>query len=431
VNLRNRFKSVRSIVDYTVIEAILLIVVFLMAISYIYQVAENDGYEYLHVETKEIKDQISLQIISDRENLQTMANLAAKLYKDGEDYSLLFNSFKAIGLIENIGILNPDNRFETKMGSIDATGILSFQEEALKETYVSGLEEDITRPGEKVVRSSVPIVVGGKTVGMLYGVMEIDSFKLKYKMQADNKSSQLYIIDRETGDFIIDTWHNNLENITILKDRKYNKDFTYEKISGDILEGKSGYSSFESKVFEGIAYVHYSPMDIKGWQIMLIKSEDTVFSNAHTIRNIFFVAFLLITLIMVAYIILMFNTERKNSDLNLYSSEIRKLLLTVNQQIDVIKSALEKITIFSRSRSAFFVDTEGEDYNYILNKHKKYLLKGDDREFFVLTLLNYAEKYKKEKNINIIPTGIDTDRFKSSNFDKLEINKLNQHNFYK
>jgi len=33
-------------------------------------------------------------------------------------------------------------------------------------------------------------------------------------------------------------------------------------------------------------------------------------------------------------------------------------------------------------------------------------------------------KYGIERDINIIPTGIDTDRFKSSNFDKLEINKL-------
>ena len=40
----------------------------------------------LHIQTKQIKDDLTLQIKSDRENLVTMSHFAAKLYADGENY---------------------------------------------------------------------------------------------------------------------------------------------------------------------------------------------------------------------------------------------------------------------------------------------------------------------------------------------------------
>ena len=110
-------KSKQHNILYTFVTAILLCAVFLAMVSYLYNKTEEEEYETLHVQTKQIKDDIILQLTSDRENLATMANFAAKLYSDGEDYSLLFESFKSIGMIENIGILNADNTFATKAGS--------------------------------------------------------------------------------------------------------------------------------------------------------------------------------------------------------------------------------------------------------------------------------------------------------------------------
>ena len=64
------------------------------------------------------------------------ASAAAKLYLDGGDYSLMFDSFKPIGLISNIGILTPDNTFITKKGTVDLTGQISFEEEAARGDFL-------------------------------------------------------------------------------------------------------------------------------------------------------------------------------------------------------------------------------------------------------------------------------------------------------
>ena len=91
-------------VVYTVVTAVLICAVFLTMVNFFYVEAENEANEMLHLQTKQIKDDLTLQIKSDKENLVTMAHFAAKLYTDGESYDRMFESFEPIGLISNIGI---------------------------------------------------------------------------------------------------------------------------------------------------------------------------------------------------------------------------------------------------------------------------------------------------------------------------------------
>ena len=116
-------------VAYTLLTFVLLVALFLALAVHLYPQADNRAMETLHEQTKQIKDDLTLQMLSDRENLATMANFAAKLYLDGDDYSLMFESFKPIGLISNIGILSADNTFTTKNGTVNLDGQISFEEE--------------------------------------------------------------------------------------------------------------------------------------------------------------------------------------------------------------------------------------------------------------------------------------------------------------
>ena len=174
----------------------------------------------LHIQTKQIKDDLTLQLKSDRENLVTMANFAAKLYADGEHYGIMFDSFKPIGLFSNIGILKSDNTFVTKAGSIDLSGKISFADEAKRGEYISGRIEDLTRAGKEIIRSAVPIKVGGQTVGILYGVIHLDTIGKKYNQMAKELNAQLFVYDKETGKFVIDTIDKNPGELSQLKTRE-------------------------------------------------------------------------------------------------------------------------------------------------------------------------------------------------------------------
>jgi len=70
-------KSGQPNILYTILTAILICAVFLMMVSFFYTEAEDEAYEMLHIQTKQIKDDLTLQIKSDRENLFTMSHFAA------------------------------------------------------------------------------------------------------------------------------------------------------------------------------------------------------------------------------------------------------------------------------------------------------------------------------------------------------------------
>lgn len=381
----------------TIITVILLCTVFLTMVRYFYKSAESEAYEDLYAQTKQIKDDMELQLLSDRENLATMANFAAKLYADGESYNLLFESFKPIGLIENIGILNPNDTFVTKAGSINLDGRISFEEEKEKGEYISGRVQDLTRDHYEIIRSAVPVKIGDDVVGILYGVIKLDVIGEKYTKMAKELDAQLFVCDKESGNLVIDTIHDKPGNISFLKDREYNKGYSYEKM----MESDKGYTSFVSAYTGEDLYVHYSTLEDVGWRITLARYESQVFAKTHNISQILLIVFLFMGIIMVLYTLLLMASEKRRNYAMVCASNIRKLLLEINQQQNNISQALKQVCLFARSRSAIFFDTDGEDYNYSMPEFEHILLCGEEKKYFISEILHYAAELHKVNKATI------------------------------
>jgi len=303
-------KTRRNKVIYTVLAVVTLCTILVMMTRYVYLEAEDNGFEMLHVATSEIKEDLNLQMVSDRENLYTIANMAAKLYSDGENFQLLFDSFEPIGLIHNIGILQSDNTFLTKNGKVEVSkSELDFEQESQREAYVSGRVRDLTHPEHRIVRSAVPVTVNGETVAVLYGMIELDVINKKYEEYAVAREADLYVLERGNGNIIIDTLHEELDNISTFKMSDYKKGFSYELLMADLHNGNSGYSAFMSGTAGESFYAHYAPLKIGDWQIMLSKPERIVFKEARELMNVLITMFMAAIGIMVLYLLLIFTGE--------------------------------------------------------------------------------------------------------------------------
>jgi hypothetical protein len=354
----------------------------------------------LHIQTKQIKDDLTLQIKSDRENLITMANFAAKLYSDGESYDIMFESFKPIGLFSNIGILNSENLFITKKGTVDLNGKISFDDEAERGEYISGRIPDLTRDGEEIIRSAVPIVSDGKTVGILYGVVKLKTIGEKYKNMAKELDAQLFVYDRESGKFVIDTISDNPGELSEFKNRKYNDGYSYE----ELISTDKGYTSFESIFIDETLYAHYSTIEDFDWGIMLGRYESQVFAKTYEISKLLTISFVITMLIVVAYLSLVIGMEKRRMSVTVQASTIRKMLLEINQQKTGLLDALRKLQEYSMSRSAFFADADGEDNRYVLPALKDVALSGEPRKYFMSQLFRYAASYysKNQSTVGFI-----------------------------
>ncbi len=395
-NGKKRHKQ--STIIHTVVTAVLLCAVFLTTVSAFYTGAEDEAYEMLHIQTKQIKDDLVLQIKSDRENLITMANFAAKLYADGEGYDRMFASFKPIGLFSNIGILNPDNTFVTKVGKVDLGGKITFAHESARGAYISGRVPDLTREGKEIIRSAVPIKVDDETVGILYGVIHLETIGEKYKNMASELDAQLFVYDKDSGKFVIDTINEPPGALSQFAKRKYNDGYSYE----ELITSDKGYSSFKSILTGEDLYVHYSTIEDFDWGIMLARYESQVFAETHAISVLLLVSFASIVLIIAAYLCFVLKRERSRAQITTHASGIRKLLLEVNQQQGNVVTALKTIRTISGARSAFFLDTDGEEYHDVLPTLKASLLSGEERKYLISELLRYAANLR---NVNSSAVG--------------------------
>ena len=389
-----RKKRKHSNILYTVITALLICAVFLTVVNFFYTQAEDEAYEMLHIQTKQIKDDIILQLKSDRENLVTMANFAARLYDDGKPYDRMFDSFEPIGLISNIGILNPDNTFVTKMGTTDLSGKISFAEEVQRGEYISGRIKDLTRDNFEIVRSAVPIEVNNEVVGILYGVIRLEKINEKYKLMAQELDAQLFVYEKESGNFIIDSLHEDLGNVSALENRKYNDGYSYDAM----ISTDKGYTAFKSIYKDENMHLHYSTIEDFKWVIMLARYDSQVFAKAHTITSFMSVTFWFMILVIIVYFILILKSERRDSSIAKNASKTRKQLLEINQKPENITVALKNVMELSCARSALFVDTEGEDFLLVDEKYENHILSGEDKKYFVSELFRYALEFKSSNN---------------------------------
>ena len=381
---------------FTGITILLVCAVFLFMVGYFYARAESDATEVLHIQTKQIKDDIHLQIVSDRENLSTMASFASKLYRDGEGYGLLFESFKPIGLIKNIGILSRGDILSTKAGAIDLSGQLSFEEEKERCTYISGRVPDLTRDDYEMIRSAVPIVVNGETVGILYGAIDLSSLKDRYNEMAQTLDAQLFVYEAESGDLLVDTIHEELGSISFLKDRQYNES-SYEQM----VATESGFTSFRSAYRPENMILHYSPIYDLGWKIALARYDSQVFAQTHELTHRFTIVFSLMVIIMGTYVWMLMRAERRINRITETASDIRKILMETSEHASHIEDAIEQVCLFTQARSAVFFDTDGEKCHCFKPGYQGKIISGENRVRFNGELLKYADELYRTNGLAI------------------------------
>lgn len=394
-----------NILYNTVVALILICTVFAALMSFFYQYAKNKAYDELRAEAIYIEKDLSIRIKADRRNLINLANFAATLYADGRTYDIMLESFEPIGLVTNIGILTPDNIFITKDGSMDLNGKISFEDEAKKGEYISGRMTDLTIGKRKIIRCAAPIVSGGKTVGILYGGISIDTISGKYEEYVDELNAQLFVYDKETGKFIVDTLNETPSELSMFVNKEYAKDHHYR----DFLTKESGFSSFKSTFNDENIYVYFSSLENVNWGIILGRYESDLFKEMQITTGAMMLALWAMLFIIIVYFLIFIRNEKKKSAVMRTGSEIKKLLLEINQSPENISKSLRLIAEASEARSAMFMYERGETHDYLGVNEDKMIITGAYRKQYKSELFRYASLKKDKDKTNICVIDISTD----------------------
>ncbi len=243
-------------------------------------------------------------------------NAAADILADSEAFDKdsikeTMATFNPLIETMQIRILMPDNTIIQPNGTdTDGNGWISFDEIAARGEHVSNRITGVMDKGTMVLRHYVPIVKDGKTVAVLYGVTRL--VDLPGTMNIDNiynASASVYIIDAENGDFILDTWHETLGNLSDYPAQPTKNGMKWDEKMQELMSGKTGYVVFQANDPVEWQYLYYTPAGINNWVIAVSVSEEDAFKNLYEIRQVL----LIVAAFIVFTVCLYYLWVRKNA----------------------------------------------------------------------------------------------------------------------
>lgn len=349
------------------------VILLVAALSYLLVCWINDReeqkcFDRLYEEAADLAENIENGAKNDREELELLAEIIAD-YDDisAERLWSVLDSFSVVGLMSRIEILMPDNTILMKGGQrLDAGADVSFEEEAARGAYISGREEDMDEDGGYIVRNCVPIVKDGETVAILRGIIDLETLPEDIGLKPYDGEAAVYIIEGKTGNFLMDTWHNELGNIWELGERRMASGYDHEQLKKGVTEGKSNCVVFVSKTIGKYLYFYYTPMEINDWRLALSVPKDVAFKEADEIHKVMNLFMMLEAICFIIYFIWMLrNTRRemeeKQRQMNTvnYIYDVQKLLFNAHESRESIIKVLEEISrIISADNVAFWIVNE-------------------------------------------------------------------------
>ena len=265
---------------------------------------------------------------------------------DIEDTQAIMQTVSPLLETMQVRVLLPDNRVLLPDGGIvDAAGSenISFEEEAPLGEHISNRVKSLS--GESyLLRHYVPIEQDGEVAALLYGVTQLKD--LHQSLNIDNiynASARVYIIDTKTGDFLLDTRHEEPGNIADysveVSPRETKGDKTWSQYTESLINLESGYVVYRTSETDGWEYMYYAPAGINEWSIAVAVPEKEAFSSVFAVQRVCFY----LGIFMAATIILYYMWVRNNA---------RRIMQRAVEQA-VLTEKLQKAEAADRAKSVF------------------------------------------------------------------------------
>ncbi len=205
-------------------------------------------------------------------------------------------------IFERIDVIMPDNTLLTQSGEvINTVGNTPFEELVAKGSHITKRE---TSPfsGKEVFYYITPIERNNEVIGMLCGTLDCETFSEIFEVYTYRGKSQLFLIDQETGDYLMDTWHDSLGNVSDAPPRRIPDSDETLDMAAPILAGESTRMVFISRTNNLPSYQYTTSIDKYGWTICVALQEDVVFSNLNNLRSVLLQVGLLELLLICAFV---------------------------------------------------------------------------------------------------------------------------------
>ena len=263
------------------------------------------SFDELTTATKELAKDINNATRTDQTILSAMAELIAGQDEDDLDSVLrIMNTFSLDKtFVSTVVLLRPDGTLLLTDGArYDVSDTFDFETEAARGAYISDRVTSYFAPEKLVVRNVAPVKRDGETIAILYGVVLLQELSRNYQIDLYNGNAVLLLVDGNNGDILLDTWHDSLGNLSELRGRKMLKGYTYEEAMKKIPNGIGGDMCTVSQSTGLTIYLHYEPVGINNWSVVLGVSEGEALAGTRGVVQTLSVMTLIVTALLLSYL---------------------------------------------------------------------------------------------------------------------------------
>lgn len=298
-------KRVGMMVAVTLLTGVLLFCSVFFLVRRANREITQRSFDELATATRQIAKDLVDAANADQTILSAMAELIAG--HDERDNDAVLRIMKSFSLSETfvstVALLRPDGTLLLTDGTrYDVSGAFDFETEAARGAYISDRVTSYFAPEKLVVRNVVPVVRDGETVAILYGVVPLQELSRNYQIDPYNGNAFLLLVDGNNGDILLDTWHDSLGNISELCGRKMLKGYTYEEAMKKIPNGIGGDMCTVSRSTGLTVYLHYEPVGINNWSVVLGVSEAEALAGTRDVVQTLSMMAIIVTALLLSYL---------------------------------------------------------------------------------------------------------------------------------
>ncbi len=355
-NKKGTFTHIVNIVTIAII-----VECFLCALMAVRLYAKEDCYNRIEEATLQAAEMTKKAIDDSKEKLNVFSNMiAANAKNTNNDLLMHMKNFCDTQNFSSVCIHKADGSVVCHEGGLHENVKLPSFEEESKESYISDVISLGDTADKKFFYIAVPVVRGEETVALMYGFMPLSVLPTFVNSTAYDGKCNFYIVDGNTGEFLMDTLHQNspLGNMTDMGPRDTKKGYDMKSMHTDIRAGRDGYFIFRSTSSGEWLYIYYMPLGINNWSIQITLDEPTALASYNGVTaTVMMLAVCVIIFMIIHVLTLMIQTSRtKQKDKyglkkTEYMYNVQKALLNAHNNPDYIGQALKTIAIEMRAET--------------------------------------------------------------------------------
>lgn len=261
---------------------------------------EEKCWQLLSESAESVKNEFQMKFEDNLTFLRMTVNVIIEENRIEQISDMYLEIFEENTLFSRVDVIYPDNSMLTQKQTGRSVEDGVFEELAAKGEHISERVID-AQIGRECVYYYLPIIQEEEVLAILVGVIDTKSIAALFQPVFYNGEVNCCIVDSSDGNYILDTWHEKLENAYEIPDRKRLKEYEHLDLKEEIRNLRTGVIAFESKKNGDVNYMYYMPLQLFDWEILLFVQEKVAFESLLYLKELLIFAGIIEAVLLVIY----------------------------------------------------------------------------------------------------------------------------------